>query len=112
MKEIILIMTKKTKLNLEPMKTKLISIILSLIAVTALSGCVFAVGLGSGSKDRTTNTSNTNNTANNNEHPVVQQTVAPTVGQQLLDLKKAQDAGAISEQEYEAEKAKILNAKQ
>ena len=33
-----------------------------------------------------------------------------TVGQQLVDLKKAKDAGAISEGEYEAKKAKLLRA--
>lgn len=32
-----------------------------------------------------------------------------TVGQQLLDLKKALDAGAITKDEYEKERAKILN---
>lgn len=34
-----------------------------------------------------------------------------TVGQQLVDLKKAKDAGAINEAEYESQKEKILNAK-
>ncbi len=32
-----------------------------------------------------------------------------TKGQQLLDLKKAFDAGVISESEYEKERKKILN---
>ena len=32
----------------------------------------------------------------------------PTVGQQLVDLQKAKDAGAISDAEYQAEKAKLL----
>jgi hypothetical protein len=32
----------------------------------------------------------------------------PTVGQQLIDLQKAKDAGAISDAEYQAEKAKLL----
>jgi len=32
-----------------------------------------------------------------------------TVGQQLMDLKKALDAGAITKDEYEKERAKILN---
>ena len=31
-----------------------------------------------------------------------------TVGQQLLDLKKALDAGAITQKEYERERKKIL----
>ena len=32
----------------------------------------------------------------------------PTTGQQLLDLKKARDMGAITDQEYEAQKQKFL----
>ncbi len=32
----------------------------------------------------------------------------PTVGQQLIDLKKARDTGAISEAEYQAARAKLL----
>ncbi len=32
-----------------------------------------------------------------------------TVGQQLTDLKKALDAGAINESEYERQRRKILN---
>lgn len=34
-----------------------------------------------------------------------------TVGQQLVDLKKAKDSGAISDAEYEAQKAKLLGPK-
>lgn len=34
-----------------------------------------------------------------------------TVGQQLLDLQKAYEAGALSKQEYEKEKQKILSGK-
>ena len=33
---------------------------------------------------------------------------APTVGQQLADLQKAKDAGAISDAEYQAQKARLL----
>jgi Short C-terminal domain len=32
----------------------------------------------------------------------------PTVGQQLTDLKKARDTGAMTEEEYQAQRAKIL----
>lgn len=32
-----------------------------------------------------------------------------TVGQQLTDLKKALDAGAINQNEYESQRKKILN---
>jgi hypothetical protein len=34
-----------------------------------------------------------------------------TVGQQLIDLQKAKQAGAISEEEYQVEKSKILGSK-
>ena len=34
-----------------------------------------------------------------------------TVGQQLVDLKKAKDDSAISDEEYQTEKARILNEK-
>ena len=39
------------------------------------------------------------------------QEVRPTLGQQLLDLKKAKDAGAINDAEYEAQKTKLLEKK-
>jgi len=32
----------------------------------------------------------------------------PTRGQELIDLKKARDAGAISEEEYEGQKKRLL----
>jgi hypothetical protein len=34
-----------------------------------------------------------------------------TIGRQLMDLKAAKDAGAISESEYEAQRAKVLGNK-
>ena len=34
-----------------------------------------------------------------------------TVGQQLIDLQKAKDAGVITDAEYQAQKAKILSEK-
>jgi hypothetical protein len=34
--------------------------------------------------------------------------VRPTHGQELIDLKKAKDQGAITEEEFEAQKKKIL----
>jgi len=37
--------------------------------------------------------------------------VNATVGQQLVDLKTAKDNGAITDAEYQAQKAKILNQK-
>ena len=32
-----------------------------------------------------------------------------TIGQQLIDLQKARDAGAITDAEYQAQKAELLN---
>jgi hypothetical protein len=55
-----------------------------------LSGCL-GVHLGGGSK--TENTS---------------QTYDVTLGQQLLDLQKAYDAGVITQSEYDSQKAKLL----
>jgi hypothetical protein len=51
------------------------------------SGCAWSVG---GGKDHVTNNT-------------------PTKGQQLIDLKRAADQGAINPQEYDAEKQKILS---
>ena len=56
-------------------------------ALILLNGCVVAVGGGK--------------TAN----------VRPTVGQQLVDLKKAHETGAISDEEYAAQRAKVLEGK-
>ena len=33
----------------------------------------------------------------------------PTLGQQLIDLQRAKDAGAISDAEYQAQKSRFLN---
>jgi len=35
----------------------------------------------------------------------------PTIGQQLIDLQRAKEAGAISDAEYQAQKSKLLNEK-
>jgi hypothetical protein len=35
----------------------------------------------------------------------------PTLGQQLSDLKKARDLGALSEDEYQAEKKRLLEGR-
>ncbi len=35
----------------------------------------------------------------------------PTLGQQLLDLQRARDSGAISPADYDAKKAELLNKK-
>jgi hypothetical protein len=60
---------------------------LAIVAATLLlTGCV---GLSFGGGDKT----------------AVQK---PTIGQQLIDLQKAKDAGAITDSEYQAQKAKLL----
>ena len=68
------------------MKKPLGSCVLALSALLLLSGCI---GIGGGDKH------------------IVQK---PTVGQQLVDLKKARDTGAITENEYQAQKTKLLEA--
>jgi len=35
-------------------------------------------------------------------------TVSVSVGQQLIDLKKAKDSGALSQREYDAQKAQLI----
>ena len=37
--------------------------------------------------------------------------VLPTTGQQLIDLQKAKDSGAITDAEYNAQKTKLLGNK-
>jgi hypothetical protein len=59
-----------------------------LLAMTFLTGCAWHVG---GGKTVTT--------------------VQPTTGQQLIDLQKARDSGAITPPEYQAQKAKLLGSK-
>jgi hypothetical protein len=84
--------------------------LIALAVMTLLSGCVVGFNFGGGKKDSTNSTTSTTNSTDktsNNQHPVVDQ-IQPTVGQQLIDLKKAKDTGAISDAEYEAEKAKLL----
>lgn len=41
-----------------------------------------------------------------------EKTEQPTVGQELIDLKKALDEGAVSEKEYDELKQKIMNKKE
>jgi outer membrane lipopolysaccharide assembly protein LptE/RlpB len=70
------------------MKKLLIPALIGLSAVTLLTGCAWS--LGSGSKTVT---------------------MMPTAGQQLIDLQKARNTGAISDAEYQTQKAKILGSK-
>ena len=71
-----------------PMKRLLIPILTVALAMIILTGCAWQVG---GDKKVTT--------------------VQPTTGQQLVDLQKAKDSGAITESEYQAQKAKVLGSK-
>jgi hypothetical protein len=70
------------------MKRLFIPILTVVLAMTFLNGCAWQVG---GDKKITT--------------------VQPTTGQQLTDLQKARDSGAITDSEYQAQKAKLLGSK-
>ena len=61
-----------------------------LLISLALGGCVFAPGDNGGDRDR-------------------HESARPTIGQELLDLDRARDAGVISTSEYERAKARILD---
>ena len=71
------------------MKILFVSAWISISAVMLLTGCL-NLQLGGGSTTRPQ---------------------SPTVGQQLIDLKRAKDSGVITETEYEAQKARILGHK-
>jgi hypothetical protein len=79
------IITQVTQ-NKPPMKKLLVPMIIGLSALTFLSGCL-DLKLGGGTTTRP-------------------QTA--TVGQQLLDLQKAKDAGVITDAEYQIQKSKLL----
>ena len=70
------------------MKKLLVPTLIGLSAMTLLTGCSWSIGGGSKSA-----------------------TVMPTVGQQMVDLQKAKDTGAITDAEYQAQKAKVLGNK-
>ena len=76
---------KQTK----PMKKLLVPIMVGVAAMTLLTGCL-ELRFGGGS----------NSTA-----------ACPSIGQQLVDLQKAKDTGAITDSEFQAQKAKLLNKK-
>lgn len=71
------------------MKRLVITTLISLSAAMLLSGCL-GLSLGGGKKTVTNN---------------------PTLGQQLVDLKIARDSGALTGQQYEDQKAKLLLGK-
>ena len=61
--------------------------LVSLLAMPLLVGCL---NIGGGTKS---------------------ESYKPTVGQQLIDLQKAKDAGAITDAEYQAQKARLLDSR-
>ena len=71
------------------MKKLLIPTAIALSAMWLLTGCL-ALQVGGGDK---------------------KEMQKATIGQQLIDLKAAKDAGAITESEYQAKKANLLNDK-
>jgi hypothetical protein len=71
------------------MKKLFVPLLIGLTAMTLLTGCI-GLSLGGGTTTRT---------------------VSPTLGQQLIDLQKARDAGIITEAEYQGQKARLLGAK-
>jgi hypothetical protein len=84
------------------MKKRFIPLLAGLWAMTLLTGCLVLDFEGS-KKSNATST---------DQHPAIgQQVTAPTLGQQLIDLQKAKEAGAITDQEYQEQKAKLLGTK-
>jgi hypothetical protein len=71
------------------MKRLLVPLLIGLSAVMLCSGCL-DLRLGGGTTNRAE---------------------APTLGQQLIDLQKAKDAGIITDAEYQSQKAKLLSKK-
>lgn len=71
------------------MKKLFVPVLVCGSAMTLLTGCLnLELGGGSTTKSQT-----------------------PTLGQQLTDLQKAKDSGAITEAEYQQQKAKLLENK-
>jgi Short C-terminal domain len=71
---------------MNPMKKLFVPLLVGLSALMLFTGCL-GLQVGGGTSNRTQ---------------------APTLGQQLIDLQKAKDAGIITQAEYEAQKAKML----
>jgi hypothetical protein len=71
------------------MKRLCISLLIGLSSLMLLTGCL-DLHLGGGSTTRTQ---------------------CPTVGQQLIDLQKARDAGIITDAEYQSQRSKLLGNK-
>ena len=64
-------------------------VLVSILGMTLLTGCI-ALDIDRGTTSKP---------------------VTATVGQQLVDLQKAKDSEAITDEEYRTQKAKILNEK-
>jgi len=95
-------MVRRIDYKMKPMKILFIPLLVGLSAMALLTGCL-DLHLEGGKKSSSTNT---------DEHPTVgQATTAPTIGQQLIDLQKAREAGAITDQEYQDEKVRLLETK-
>ena len=71
------------------MKKLLVPMMAGFLAMTLLTGCL-SLQVGGGTKS---------------------ESQKPTLGQQLVDLQKAKDSGAITDAEYQAQKAKLLGNK-
>jgi Trk-type K+ transport system membrane component len=79
---------RKSLVTIKPqnfMKKLSISLLILVSALTLVTGCSWSVGGGQKSA-----------------------TIQPTTGQQLIDLQRAKDSGAISDAEYQTQKAKLL----
>ena len=71
------------------MKKIIIPTLAGICATTFLTGCLaLDIGGGSSTKAQT-----------------------PTIGQQLVDLQKAKESGAITDAEYQTQKARLLGSK-
>jgi hypothetical protein len=68
-------------------KSSALAAVLAVLCLASLPGCVAAIG--------------------NREPP----RSSATLGQQLIDLQKAKDAGALTEFEYQTQRAKFLAQK-
>lgn len=71
------------------MKNLILPLTCGVLALTLLTGCI-GLSIGGGT------TSDPG---------------SPTIGQQLIDLQRAKDSGAITETEYQSQKARLLNPK-
>ncbi len=73
------------------MKKSLVLVAVGTATMLLLSGCI-VLSLGGGTK-------------------TTSEVTKASVGQQLVDLQKAKDAGALTEAEYQVQKAKLLGHK-